>query len=74
MEVLGMCLSYIKRYFQLHQLSFFFPLGLELPRFSYFSEFWFGRDQKLQFNNDKFSKIYSATEVLGMCLPPRKKV
>lgn len=68
------CVYLIQKGILAASVKFFFPLGLELPRFSYFPECWFGRDQKLQFNNDKFSKIYSATEVLGMCLPPRKKV
>ena len=57
MEVLGMCLPCVKRYFQLVQGNFF-SLGLKLLRFSSFWACWFGSNQKSQFNNNSFSKIF----------------
>ena len=51
----------------------FFSLGLKLLRFFCFWECPFGRDQISQFNNDTFSKMFSAMKVLVMCLPYVKR-
>ena len=47
MEVLHMCLTYLKR---------FFHVALKCVRFSCFRECWFWRDQTLQFVSNTFSK------------------
>ena len=52
-----MCLPCVKRYFQLVQGNFF-SLRLKLLRFSSFWACWFGSNQKLQFHNNSFSKIF----------------
>ena len=72
MDILGLRLPYVKRYFQPHRQSFF-SLGFKLLRFSCFQEFRFGRDQTSQFNSDTLSKKLSAMEAWGMCLSFVKK-
>ena len=57
MEVLGICLPCVKRYFELVQGNFF-SLGLKLLRFASFWACWFGSNQTSQFNNNTFSKIF----------------
>ena len=37
------------------------------------SSFWFSKNQRSQFHHNTFSKIYSAMEGLGICLPYIKK-
>ena len=66
MADLGMCLPHVKCIFNRTSKSIF-SLGLKKPRFCYFQECLF--DQLGQFNNNTFSKIYSAINVLGICLP-----
>ena len=73
MKVLGMCLPYVKRYFQPDQSRFFY-LGLDLLRLSCFWENPFGRDQRSQFNNYTFSKMFSAIIVYRYVPNLRKKV
>lgn len=67
MEVLGMRLSHVKRYFQMHQWLFF-GLKLKSLRLCCFRKCWFGRDKRSHFENDTFSKMFCAMEVLSMCL------
>ena len=46
-----------------------FSLGLRYLRFCCFQECWFWRDQRPQFENEIFSRIFSVMEGLGICLP-----
>ena len=64
MEVLHMCLTYLKR---------FFHLALKCVRFSCFRERWFWRDQTLQFVSNTFSKKKITMYLLGICLPYVKR-
>lgn len=41
--------------------------------FNHFCYSQFERDQRSQLNNETFSKISFATEVLGICIPEVKK-
>ena len=71
MEVLGICLPYIKRCFQEHQWNAF-SLGLRYLRFCCFRECRFWRDQRSQFKSYTVSKTFGM-EVLGICLPYIKR-
>ena len=60
-----MCVPYVKNVFS-RTSEIFFSLGLKLLRL-------FGRDQMSQLNNEVYSNIFSAIEVLGMYLPRVKR-
>ena len=62
-----------KKVFSVAPVKYFFSLGFKLLKLSYFWECLFGRDQRSQFNNNTFPKIFSATKVLGLCLPCIKR-
>ena len=67
-EVLGMYLPRVKGIFSRNG-EMLFSLGLILLRFSCFRKCQYRRDQRSQFNNDTFSKVVSAMEILVMYLP-----
>ena len=71
-EDLDICLPYVKRYFK-STSEILSSSGLKELRFCCFQECWFQRDQRPKFENNTFSRIFSAIEVLGMCLPCVKR-
>ena len=65
MEVLGICLPYVKRSLQKHQWSAFFCRA-QITQILFFQECWLERDQRSHLDSNSFSKTFSTMEVLGM--------
>ena len=69
MEVVSMCLPYLKRYFQWQKWNVFFFRAQIIQIFLFEKQCQFGKNQRSQFNNNTFSKNFSGMKVSGMCLP-----
>ena len=65
MEVLGMFLPYLKRYFQSHQRRFS-PLVLKILGFFHFCWYRFTKDEGSQFENGRFLKAFFGLKDLSM--------
>ena len=73
-EALGICLSYIKKYFQEHQWSDFLFVA-HITQVLFFQESCFWRDQGPQFEKDTFSKKKKKKNAIRsfMHVPPLHK-
>ena len=68
MEVLVICLPYVKRCLQFHQWNILF-FRAQITQILLLLGMWVWERSSSQFNSDTFSKHFFAVEVLGMCLP-----
>ena len=71
LEVLGMCLPYLKRYFRWWSVFFFMA---QITQVLLLCRMLVRKDQRWQFNKNTFSKSFLAMNVLGMCLHYEKDI